>query len=78
MIMHDFLENFKEEKAIKNKKDILKNRQKEAEEYGRQMAKDDWLGAAEKTASQIETASDIAVNALGEVTGPAGKVIKNA
>ena len=60
------------------KKDILKNRQKEAEEYGRQMAKDDWLGAAEKTASQIETASDIAVNALGEVTGPAGKAIKNA
>ena len=36
------------------------------EEYGRQMAKDDWLGAAEDTASQIETASDIAINALGE------------
>lgn len=60
------------------KKEILKERQKEAEEYGKQMAKDAWLGAAEDTASQIETASDLAVNVLGEVTGPAGKVVKNA
>lgn len=60
------------------KKEILKERQKEAEEYGKQMAKDAWLGAAEDTASQIETASDLAVNVLGEVTGPAGKAVKNA
>ena len=32
--------------------------QKEAEEYGKQMAKDAWLGAAEDTASQIMQCSE--------------------
>ena len=60
------------------KKDILEKRQDEAKEYARQMAKDDYYGAAEKTAEQVEQASDIAIDVLGEVTGPVGKNIKNA
>ena len=60
------------------KKEILKDRQKEAEEFGRQMEKDAWLEFGEKTASQVETVADVTINALGEVTGPPGKAIKNA
>jgi hypothetical protein len=60
------------------KKEILKDRQKQAEEYGSQMEKDAWLEFGESTASQVETVADVTVNVLGEVTGPAGKMIKNA
>ena len=60
------------------KKDILQKEQKEAKEFAEQMAKDEYYGAAEKTAEQVEQASDIAIDVLGEVTGPVGKNIKNA
>ncbi len=60
------------------KKDILQKEQNEAKKFAEQMAKDDYYGAAEKTAEQVEQASDIAIDVLGEVTGPVGKNIKNA
>ena len=60
------------------KKEILKDRTKAGIEYERQMEKDAWLEFGEKTASQVESVADVAVNTLGEVTGPPGKIIKNA
>ena len=60
------------------KKEILKDRTQAGIEYERQMEKDAWLEFGEKTASQVEAVADVAVNTLGEVTGPPGKIIKNA
>ncbi|MBQ7175310.1 MAG: hypothetical protein IKE56_03905 [Lachnospiraceae bacterium] len=59
------------------KKEIIKERVAAETEQQEQMAKDAWLEFGEKTASQIESVADTSINVLGEVTGPAGKTIKN-
>ena len=69
----------KEEGDLKGiRKDILQKEQREAQEFAYQAGRGDYFEAAETTAETIEAASDIAVDVLGEVTGPAGKTIKNA
>lgn len=59
------------------KKEIIKNRVEAETEQQAQMAREAWLEFGEKTASQIESVADTSINVLGEVTGPAGKTIKN-
>ncbi len=40
------------------------------------MVRSVWMNYGEQTASQVSTVADVAINVLGEITGPAGKSIK--
>lgn len=63
----------------KELKKAIMNEQIEAEVEGnRQMAKEAYLEAGQKTAESTEKAADVAIDVLAEVTGEEGKAIKDA
>ena len=59
------------------KKQILKDRVEAGLEYEEQMKKEAYLESAQNYAEFVEKFSDVTIDALGEITGPVGKTIKN-
>ncbi len=77
----DYLENLynkygtTDEKEIKKK--IKQQQVKDGVEYENQMSKEAFLGELQDYAEKVDKFSDVAIDALGEITGPLGKTIKN-